>query len=260
MSGIVGCRCHHGKRGWAPDRRNATTRVVPTICRVRRQFLAEALMRNGTPQSEPRDLVRAYLQDRLDYFERLAEEKFEARDRALTVALVAMDRRLDGMDEFRDALRDQTNRFLPREEYQAAHEAQVRNVDATRIELSRYAVRVDEFDKTSSVDRAQLDKRLGSMNEFRLQLKDQAATLISRNEVIVMVDGLAADVRRLEISGNEKAGRDDSLAAFDRLDVRMKLVEAKLATWDGRLWALGTVFLLINIFVSWWLSGLHFVH
>jgi hypothetical protein len=210
--------------------------------------------RMSVPTGDP---AIANLTDRLEALDRLYGEKFVARDRALSVALTAMDRRLDAMNEFRDTLRDQASKFLGREEYQAAHETIARNMDVTRLELSRYAVRVDEYDKTSAVERAQLDKRLDAMNEFRVQLKDQTGTLITRNEVEALMEGLVSDVKRLEIAAADKAGRDDSIAAFDRIDIRMKIVEAKLATWDGRLWALGTVFLMINIFVSWWLSGLH---
>lgn len=192
------------------------------------------------------------------FLERLFAEKFDARDRALTVALATMDVRLEGMNEIRNSLRDQSALFVTRDEYVTAHAAVVRNTEAMRIELSTSVVRVEQADRASAVERAQLDKRLDAMNEFRLQLKDQAATLISRSEVTTLIGSLQADVRRLEIAGGEKAGRDNSIDAFDRIDVRLKLVEGKLATWDGRLWALGTIFLLINIFVSWWLSGLHF--
>jgi hypothetical protein len=205
-------------------------------------------------------LTVARLNDRVEYFEQLLDERFTSRDRALTVALVAMDRRLDTMNNFREALGDQASRFLPREEYIAAHALIAHDVDTVRIDLSKYAVRVDEYDKTSSVERAQLDKRLDSMNEFRAQLKDQAATLIARSEVEAIITSIAADLKRLEIAAADKAGRDDSIASFDRIDTRMKLVESKLATWDGRLWALGTIFLLINIFVSWWLSGIRLPH
>ncbi len=185
------------------------------------------------------------------------EEKINARDRALTVAMATMDVRLDSMNEFRNTLRDQAAMFVTRDEYLTAHAAVVRNTEAMRIDLSTSVVRVEQADRAAAVERAQLDKRLDAMNEFRLQLKDQAATLISRSEITALVGSLQADVKRLEIAASEKAGRDDSAAAFDRIDVRLKLVEGKLATWDGRLWALGTIFLMINIFVSWWLSGLH---
>ncbi len=207
-----------------------------------------------------RDLTVISLNDRLEFNERLSDEKFIARDRALNVALRSLENRLDGMNEFREALREQTLRYMPRDEFLSAHNLLVHDMDTVRLDLSRYSVRVDESDKTSSVERAQLDKRLDALNDFRTQLKDQAAAFITRNEVETMTAGIAADVKRLEIAASEKAGRDDSAAAFDRLDVRMKVVESKLATWDGRLWALGTVFLMINIFVSWWLSGIHVPH
>lgn len=216
--------------------------------------------KSTAPATVSSDLSVVSLNHRLEFVERLSDEKFIARDRALSVVLTAMDKRLDGMNEFRDTLRDQAGRFMQREEYQAAQAAIARDVDAARIDLSKYAVRVDEFDKTSSVERGQLEKRLDGMNEFRMQLKDQAATFMTRHETDALVKGIAADVRRLEIAEGEKAGRDDSAASFDRIDARMKLVEAKLATWDGRLWALGTMFLLVNIFVSWWLSGVHVPH
>ena len=200
------------------------------------------------------------LNDRLAFNERLSDEKFIARDRALNVALRSLENRLDGMNEFREALREQTLRYMPRDEFLSAHSLIVHDMDTVRLDLSRYSVRVDESDKTSSVERAQLNKRLDALNDFRTQLKDQAAAFITRNEVETVTGSIAADVRRLEIAASEKANRDDSIAAFDRLDVRMKVVEAKLATWDGRMWALGTVFLMINIFVSWWLSGVHLPH
>ena len=48
------------------------------------------------------------------------KEHFEARiaalEKATEVASGAMDRRLDGMNEFRDTLRDQASRFVTREE------------------------------------------------------------------------------------------------------------------------------------------------
>jgi hypothetical protein len=215
------------------------------------------MIKIAPPVDATSDHVLGPMNTHLDFLERLFIEKFNARDRALTVAMTAMDVRLDSMNEFRNTLRDQAALFVTRDEYLTAHAAVVRNIESMRIELSTSVVRIEQSDRASAVERAQLDKRLDAMNEFRLQLKDQAATLMSRSEVTALFIGLQEDVKRLEIAASEKAGRDDSAAAFDRIDIRLKLVEGKLATWDGRLWALGTIFLLINIFVSWWLSGLH---
>jgi hypothetical protein len=218
------------------------------------------MIKTLSPVDAASDRRLAQVSANMAFLERLFDEKFSARDRALTVALTTMDVRLDGMNEIRDALRDQSAQFVTRDEYLTAHAAVVRNTEAMRIDLSTNAVRVEQSDRAAAVERAQLDKRLDALNEFRVQLKDQAATLISRSEVTVLISGLQADVKRLEIAAGEKAGRDESAAAFDRADVRLKLVEGKLATWDGRLWALGTIFLMINIFVSWWLSGIRLPH
>jgi hypothetical protein len=218
------------------------------------------MIKTLSPVDAASDRRLAQVSANMAFLERLFDEKFSARDRALTVALTTMDVRLDGMNEIRDALRDQSAQFVTRDEYLTAHAAAVRNTEAMRIDLSTNAVRVEQSDRAAAVERAQLDKRLDALNEFRVQLKDQAATLISRSEVTVLISGLQADVKRLEIAAGEKAGRDESAAAFDRADVRLKLVEGKLATWDGRLWALGTIFLMINIFVSWWLSGIRLPH
>lgn len=198
----------------------------------------------------------AQVNAKMEFLERLFEEKVNARDRALTVAMATMDTRLDGMNEFRNTLRDQSAQFVTRDEYLTGHTAVVRNAEVMRIDLSTSVVRIEQTDRAAAVERAQLDKRLDALNEFRVQLKDQAETQISRGEVTVLIAGLQTNVRRLEIAAGEKAGRDDSVAAFDRIDLRLKIVEGKLATWNGRLWALGSIFLMINIFVSWWLSGI----
>jgi len=45
------------------------------------------------------------------------DEKFKLLDRANEVAFRAMERRLEGMNEFRDTLRDQATRFITRDEF-----------------------------------------------------------------------------------------------------------------------------------------------
>jgi len=42
--------------------------------------------------------------------------RFELMDRSVNVALMSLDRRLDGMNEFRASLRDQTAQFADRKE------------------------------------------------------------------------------------------------------------------------------------------------
>jgi len=47
-----------------------------------------------------------------DYF----ESQLEAYQRAVEIATRTLDKRLDGMNEFRDTLRDQASRFVTRDE------------------------------------------------------------------------------------------------------------------------------------------------
>jgi hypothetical protein len=185
--------------------------------------------------------------------EKLINEKFRARDMALVVALDTLNKRLDGMNEFREALRDQNARYLSRSEYLTALEALTRSHDQLRIDVTAAGVRVEQTDKAASVDRASLDKRLDAVNEFRVQLRDQTSTFLIRNEYLSAHEALANDVKRLELSVVGSIGKHD----HEKLEDRVKNNETQLANWNGRMWALGTVFLAMNIFVSWYLNGIH---
>jgi hypothetical protein len=185
--------------------------------------------------------------------EKLIDEKFRARDLALVVALETLNKRLDGMNEFREALRDQNSRYVARTEYLTTHEALTRSYDQLRIEVTAAGVRVEQTDKAASVDRASLDKRLDAVNEFRVQLRDQTSTFLIRNEYLTAHEAMASDIRRLELSAVGSIGKED----HEKLEDRVKNNETQLANWNGRMWALGTVFLLVNVFVSWYLSAMH---
>ena len=50
------------------------------------------------------------------------DSKFEALDRANIVAYASMEKRLEGMNEFRDTLRDQAARFITRTELDTVKE------------------------------------------------------------------------------------------------------------------------------------------
>ena len=53
---------------------------------------------------------------RITELEKRMDQRFELMDKALTVALTAMDKRLDSMNEFRSSLRDQASQFADRKE------------------------------------------------------------------------------------------------------------------------------------------------
>jgi hypothetical protein len=63
-----------------------------------------------------------------DYFERLIAEQ----NKATAVAYQSMERRLDGMNEFRDTLRDQGVTYLTKSEYHMAHGAIEKDVRELR--------------------------------------------------------------------------------------------------------------------------------
>jgi hypothetical protein len=50
------------------------------------------------------------------------EQKITSLEKAVGVASQAMDRRLEGMNEFRDSLKDQSEKFVTKDEYIAGHD------------------------------------------------------------------------------------------------------------------------------------------
>jgi len=69
-----------------------------------------------------------------DYF----EAKLTAMDNAIGLARTNMERRLDGMNEFRDTLRDQASTFVGRRELSTVIErldADIRSLRESRAEL-----------------------------------------------------------------------------------------------------------------------------
>lgn len=69
------------------------------------------------------------------------QQRFEAQQVALRDALAANERRLDGMNEFRAQLADQTATLMPRREAQAIFDAQTARIgvleDLVHAEASR---------------------------------------------------------------------------------------------------------------------------
>ena len=115
--------------------------------------------------------------------------KISSLEKATTVAAGLMEKRLESMNEFRAQLKDQAGTFVPRSEYE---NQQHRLDEDVRI--------LRETKASSEVSAAMLEKRLESMNEFRLQLKDQAGTFFTRNEHEVYMASVEKDLRVLRES------------------------------------------------------------
>jgi hypothetical protein len=115
--------------------------------------------------------------------------KIAAVERATTVAAGLMEKRLESMNEFRAQLKDQAATFVPRSEYDSV---QHRIDEDVRI--------LRETKASSEVSAAMLEKRLESMNEFRLQLKDQAGTFYTKGEHEIYMVSVEKDLRMLRES------------------------------------------------------------
>jgi hypothetical protein len=95
------------------------------------------------PMTEPVTCERcAALAVRLDSLEAMATER-EARNKerfdniatATAIATSALDKRLDGMNEFRQSLRDQADKFVDRNFYKTEHASLSRQVDDLKQHL-----------------------------------------------------------------------------------------------------------------------------
>jgi hypothetical protein len=65
-----------------------------------------------------------------EHLEKMMELQFNGMDTAINLARESMEKRLDTMNEFRDSLRDQASRFLPKAEFEAS---QIRITDEIKI-------------------------------------------------------------------------------------------------------------------------------
>lgn len=60
--------------------------------------------------------LETYINERFKACQETREKLFKGSDRALDLARDSMEKRLEGMNEFRDTLRDQASRFITRNE------------------------------------------------------------------------------------------------------------------------------------------------
>lgn len=70
-----------------------------------------------TDESLATDRDIQMLEQRISATEKLLDEKLRSRDHAVAIATAAMDKRLDGMNEFRETLKDQAQGFVAKTSY-----------------------------------------------------------------------------------------------------------------------------------------------
>ena len=69
-------------------------------------------------------------------------------------------------------------------------------------------------EKATEFFQRMLDDRLEGMNEFRADLRRQAADLITRREVMVFIDRLIEDIRSLRESRANAEGKASQLSVY----------------------------------------------
>jgi len=124
--------------------------------------MQDPTVQSGAPRGFNRPdgvALKEHLETRICALQENVESKLHAMDRATALALTTMDKRLEGMNEFRDALRDTTARLATREELamQAARTAEcVERVTGDINELNRYRAMMEGKASQSSVNLATL--------------------------------------------------------------------------------------------------------
>jgi hypothetical protein len=70
-----------------------------------------------------------------------------------------------------------------------------------------FEARLQALEKATQLAAQNMDKRLEGMNELRGQLKDQAATFLTRNEFYIQHEKLESDIRMLRESKANLEGK-----------------------------------------------------
>lgn len=95
-------------------------------------------MTNESVPNNGKVSLKEYLSRRMDDLEKRIQTIFDMNAVAIDKAEKRMDTRLEGMNEFRDQLRDQASRFITRVEFDALMEklnASVKSLELTRATL-----------------------------------------------------------------------------------------------------------------------------
>ena len=103
------------------------------------------------------------LKQKICALEKMTENQFDSRDKAMSIAVNSMDKRLEAMNEFRSSLSDQASKFLTAQSYDLAHSGLVRDVTDIRLTMA---------------NRAQMDAVLDVINK-RLSVLESAQSNMS---------------------------------------------------------------------------------
>lgn len=141
------------------------------------------------------DTLREHLTQRLADLDRALSRRMDDADKAVTAALVsaekavtkaeaASEKRFEGVNEFRKALSDQTATFIPRTEYDTAHEALAARVTANADRMTALELRL-----TSRLDLGQGADAgaAGQRTDQRLNMSQVIAGIATIVAVVTLV-------------------------------------------------------------------------
>lgn len=116
-----------------------------------------------------------------------------------------------------------------------------------QIEGVRRELSLVQKNEQQAVEKAEasMNKRLDSMNEFRVQLKDQAATFATRE----VLDKVIIDVTD-RLDRQERDFRATVSRVASDVSDRIGRLENKSSNLDGRFWSIGAVIVVVNIVIA----------
>jgi len=102
---------------------------------------------SGETEEQPSGLtpdhVLRFVRALLDEHDRRYEQRFVAQEKAVDTALLSMNERLAGMNEFRSTLQDQQRTFVSRSDVDTRLQALVERLDGTAALLAGVGSKVD---------------------------------------------------------------------------------------------------------------------
>lgn len=196
-------------------------------------------------------------------------QRWMAQEKALEIASVAIEKRLESVNEFRNQLKDQAATFLTRQEllnHQEANEKAVaiaaNSVQVAISEQKEYIFASILSNEKASVQRYHLletsvhalekllhvqmecakeavtkaenaaEKRFASVNEFRAQLADQAATFITRLEYDRVMGSITDKIDVINTAITDKL-EVNARTINDKVDANLKLTNDKVDDLKG---------------------------
>jgi len=128
--------------------------------------------------------LKDYFESRIKNFENSLtalkeyfETKIQAVEKAIEVAYIALNKRLDNMNEFRSSLEDQTEGFVRREELEA--------------KLNGMIAQIENLEKDNRIDLGELRSQIKSLEISKATLEGKASQSQTNFALIMSLVGLA---------------------------------------------------------------------